>query len=154
MQAFVTSEPYAIRQAGVDPVIHLLADHGFVNYSDILVCLPKTAEERKDVVQRFVDASVKGWKSYLTGDPAPANALIKSANPDMTDDKIAYAIKILREANIIGGGDAATLGIGALIADRWNGFYKDMDDCGALPGGWDVGKLMTTQFVNKKVATI
>lgn len=154
MQAFLTSEPYAIRQAGVDPVIHLLADHGFVNYSDILVCLPKTAAERKDVVQRFVDASAKGWKSYLTGDPAPANALIKSANPDMTDDKIAYAIKVMREAGIVGGGDAAKLGIGALNADRWNGFYKDMVDCGALPGGWDVGKLLTTEFVNKKVAMI
>ena len=143
MQGFITSEPYAIRQAGVDPVIHLLADNGFVNYSDILVCLPKTAAERKDVVQRFVDASVKGWKSYLTGDPAPANALIKSANPDMTDDKIAYAIKVMRDADIVGGGDAAKLGIGALNADRWNGFYKDMVDCGALPGGWDVAKLMT-----------
>ena len=154
MQAFVTSEPFAIRQAGVDPVIHLLADHGFVNYSDILVCLPKTVTERKDAMQRFVDASMKGWKSYLTGDPAPANALIKSANPDMTDDTIAYAIKIMREAGIIGGGDAATLGIGALNADRWNGFYKDMVDCGALPGGWDVAKLMTTEFVNTKVAML
>src|SRR3954468_19676392 len=154
MQAFITSEPYAIRQAGVDPVIHLLADNGFVNYSDILVCLPKTAAERKDVVQRFVDASVKGWKSYLTGDPAPANALIKQANPDMTDDKIAYAIKVMREAGIVGGGDAKTLGIGALNADRWNGFYKDMVDCGALPAGWDVAKLVTTEFVNKKAAML
>jgi len=154
MQAFITSEPYAIRQAGVDPVIHLLADNGFVNYSDILVVLPKTAAERKDAVQRFVDASMKGWKSYLTGDPAPANALIKSANPDMTDDKIAYAIKVMRDSGVIGGGDAASLGIGAINAQRWTGFYKDMVDCGALPGGWDVAKLMTTDFVNKKVATI
>jgi len=154
MQGFITSEPYAVRKAGVDPVVHLLADNGFVNYSDILVCLPKTAAERKDVVQRFVDASVKGWKSYLTGDPEPANALIKSANPDMTDDKIAYAIKVMRDAGIVGGGDAAKLGIGALNADRWNGFYKDMVDCGALPGGWDVAKLMTPEFVNKKAAMI
>jgi NitT/TauT family transport system substrate-binding protein len=154
MQAFITSEPYAIRQAGVDPVIHLLADNGFVNYSDILVCLPKTVAERKDVVQRFVDASVKGWKSYLTGDPAPANALIKGANPDMTDDKIAYAIKVIRDSGVVGGGDATTLGIGALNAQRWSRFYKDMVDCGALPGGWDVAKLMTPEFVNKKVAMI
>jgi len=153
-QAFITSEPYAIREAGVDPVIHLLADHGFVNYSDIVVCLPKTAAERKDVVQRFVDASLKGWKSYLSGDPSPANALIKQANPDMTDDKIAYAIKVMRGAGIIGSGDAKALGIGALNADRWNGFYKDMADCGALPAGWDVAKLMTTEFVNKKVAML
>jgi hypothetical protein len=29
-----------------------------------------------------------------------------------------------------------------------------MVDCGALPGGWDVAKLMTTEFVNKKVAML
>ena len=45
-QGFITSEPYAMRQAGVDPVIHLLADHGFDNYSGILLCLPKLAAER------------------------------------------------------------------------------------------------------------
>ena len=110
--------------------------------------------EKADVVQRFVDATIKGWKSYLDGDPAPANALIKRDNPDMTDDKIAYAIEVMSKAGIVGGGDAAKLGIGAMNAERWNGFYKDMVDCGALPGGWDVDKLMTTQFVNKKVAMI
>lgn len=153
-QGFVTSEPFAMRQAGVDPVIHLLADNGFINYPSVALCLPKTAADRGDVVQRFVDASVKGWKSYLTGDPSPANALIKRDNPDMTDDKIAYSIKVMRDTGVVGGGDAATLGIGALNVDRWNGFYKDMVDCGALPGGWDVGRLVTTRFVNKKVAII
>jgi NitT/TauT family transport system substrate-binding protein len=153
-QGFITSEPFAMRQAGVDPVIHLLADNGFINYPSIALTLPKTAAEKADVVQRFVDASVKGWKSYLTGDPAPANAMIKRDNPDMTDDKIAYSIKVMRDTGVVGGGDAAALGIGALNADRWNGFYKDMVDCGALPAGWDVAKLFTTQFVNKKVAMI
>ena len=76
--------------------------------------------------------------------------LILFALPSLALDRCV----IMREANIIGGGDAATLGIGALNADRWNGFYKDMVDCGALPAGWDVAKLVTTQFVNKKVAML
>jgi NitT/TauT family transport system substrate-binding protein len=152
-QGLITSEPYAMRKAGVDPVVHLLADNGFVNYPSIALCLPKTAAERKDVVQRFIDASMKGWKSYIAGDPSPANALIKRDNPDMTDDKIAYSIKVMKDG-VVGGGDAKTLGIGALNAQRWSGFYKDMVDCGALPAGWDVARLMTTEFVNKKVAMI
>jgi NitT/TauT family transport system substrate-binding protein len=153
-QGFITSEPFAMRQAGVDPVIHLLADHGFSNYPSVTLVLLKTAQDRSDVVQRFVDASVKGWKSYLSGDPSPANALIKRDNPEMTDDKIAYAIQVMNKAGIVGGGDAARDGIGALSGARWNGFYKEMVDCGALPAGWDVGKLFTTQFVNKKVAML
>ncbi len=153
-QGFVTSEPFAMRQAGVDPVVHLLADHGFHNYPSVQLCLPKLAAEKADVVQRFVDASAKGWKSYLTGDPSPANALIKRDNPDMTDEKIAYSIATMNKAGIVGGGDAATLGIGAITAERWMAFYKDMVECGALPAGWAVDKLLTTQFVNKKVAIL
>ena len=149
-QGFITSEPFAMRQAGVDPVIHLLADHGFHNYPSIQLCLPKLAAEKADVVQRFVDASAEGWKSYLSGDPAPANALIKRDNPDMTDDKIAYSIQVMNKAGIVGGEDAAKLGIGAMTAEHWLSFYKDMVDCGALPAGWAVDKLFTTQFVNKK----
>ena len=149
-QGFITSEPFAMRQAGVDPVIHLLADHGFHNYPSIQLCLPKLAAEKADVVQRFVDASAEGWKSYLSGDPAPANALIKRDNPDMTDDKIAYSIQIMNKAGIVTGEDAAKLGIGAMTAEHWLSFYEDMVDCGALPAGWAVDKLFTTQFVNKK----
>ena len=49
-------------------------------------------QDKPDLVQRFVDASIEGWYSYLYGDPAPANALIKSDNPEMTDALLAYGI--------------------------------------------------------------
>ena len=145
-----------MRQAGADPVPMLIADAGFDNYNTTIATSKKFSSEKKDLVQRFVNASLEGWAQYLKGGPAieAANAAIKRDNPDMTDDKIAYAIKVMRGAGIIGSGDAKALGIGALNADRWNGFYKDMADCGALPAGWDVAKLMTTEFVNKKAAML
>jgi NitT/TauT family transport system substrate-binding protein len=37
----------------------------------------KNIDERADVVQRFVDATVEGWRDYLHGDPKPANDAIK-----------------------------------------------------------------------------
>ena len=51
---------------------------------------PKLVRDKPDLVQRFVDATIEGWYSYLYGDPAPANALIKNDNPEMTDALIAY----------------------------------------------------------------
>jgi NitT/TauT family transport system substrate-binding protein len=35
-QGLLTSEPYAIRKAGVDPVVMVLADHGYQSYADPL----------------------------------------------------------------------------------------------------------------------
>ena len=133
MQGFVTTEPFALRAAGVDPVVMLLADHGFDNYQGLMMCSPKLVADKAEVVQRFVDATLKGWVSYLGGDPAPGNALIKRDNPEMTDDKIAYSIATMRRYKLVDGGDAATLGLGAMTAKRWSSFYNDMVAVGALP---------------------
>ena len=42
----------------------------------------------------------------------------------MTDDKIAYAIKVMNESGIVVSGDALTLGIGAMTDARWQRFYE------------------------------
>ncbi len=95
-EGYLTSEPYTLEKAGVKPVVHVLADHGFDSYSTTIECTRKLVETRPDLVQRFVDASIEGWYSYLYGDPAPANALIRRDNPEMTDDLIAYGIAAMR----------------------------------------------------------
>ena len=150
-QGFITSEPFAMRQAGVDPVIHLLGDHGFHNYPSIQLCLPKLAAEKAEVVQRFVNASAKGWKSYLSGDPTPANALIRRDNPDMTDDKIAYAVKVMNEKGIVRSGDALKLGIGAMTDERWKIFYDQMTAAGVFTPGLDYKKAYSLEFINKGI---
>jgi len=150
-QGFVTTEPFVLRAAGVDPVVFLLADHGFANYQGLMMCSPRLVNEKADLVQRFVDATIKGWVSYLAGDPAPGNALIRRDNPEMTDDRIAYAIATMRSYKLVDSGDAATLGLGAMTAERWSSFYKDMVAVGALPGGLGIDRLFTLQFVNKRV---
>ena len=153
-QGFVTTEPFELRAAGVDPVIHLLADHGFHNYQGLMMCSPRLVTDKADVVQRFVDATIKGWASYLACDPAPGNALIKRDNPDMTDDRIAYAIATMRQHMLAEGGDAARLGLGAMTAERWRSFYREMVEVGALPGGLAIDRLFTLQFVNKRVGML
>ena len=58
-QGFVSSEPYVIMQAGVQPVVHLIADAGFDNYNTTINISRKMTEEKKDIVQRFVTTSLK-----------------------------------------------------------------------------------------------
>ena len=152
-QGFISSEPYAMRQAGADPVPLLIADAGFDNYNTTIATSKKFSSEKKDLVQRFVSASLEGWAQYLKGGPAieAANALIKKDNPEMTDDKIAYAIKVMNENGIVMSGDALTLGIGAMTDARWLRFYKSMADVGVVPAGIDPKKGYSLEFVNKGV---
>jgi NitT/TauT family transport system substrate-binding protein len=149
MQGLLTSEPLDLKKIGIDAVVHLLADSGFENYAGIIMASPKMIAENPDLVQRFVDATIKGWDSYLNGDPAPGNALIKRDNPDMTDEKIAYSIAAMNSNGILNSGDAKTLGLGAMTDKRWKSFYDSMVAAGAQPAGLDVTKGYTLKFINK-----
>src|ERR1700704_1899707 len=152
-QGFVSSEPYVIMQAGVQPVVHLIADAGFDNYNTTINISRKMAEEKKDVVQRFINATLEGWAEYMKGGPAieAANAQIRRDNPDMTDDKMAYALKVMNERGIVKSGDALKLGVGAMTDERWKRFYETMTAAGAFPPGIDYKQAYSLEFVNKGV---
>lgn len=150
-QGFLTSEPFDIRKAGVNPVIHLLAEYGFENYQTTINTSVRMVRERADLLQRFVNASIEGWYGYLNGDPAAANALIKRDNPDMPDDKIAHSIAELNKYGIVDSGDSKQLGIGAMTDARWKSFYDAMAGAGVVRAGLDISRAYTLQFINKRV---
>lgn len=151
-QGYLGSEPYSIKQqAHIDPVVMLIADAGYQGYASLIATSDKMIKTKPDLVQRFIDASIEGWYSYLNGDPTPGNKLIKQANPEMNDALIAYGIQSMKAHGILASGDAATQGIGAMTAQRWADFYQSAAAEGLYPKGMDVSKAYTLQFVDKKV---
>ena len=90
-QGYLGSEPFLIRQqGGFDPVVLLLSDAGFSGYASLIVTSQDLIGRNPGLVQRFVDATAEGWRSYLESDPSAGNALIKQANPEMTDALLDY----------------------------------------------------------------
>jgi NitT/TauT family transport system substrate-binding protein len=151
-QGYVTSEPLVIEQnGGFKPKLFLLADSGYLTYGSLVLVSRDWVEKKPDIVQAFVDASIEGWRNYLAGDPAPADALIKKGNPDMTDDILRYARDQLKAYGIVDSGDASTLGIGAMTDARWGDFFKLTVAEGLYPADLDYRKAFTLQFVDKGV---
>jgi NitT/TauT family transport system substrate-binding protein len=152
MQGYVTSEPYAVaKQSGVKPKIFLLADYGYDTYSTLIETRRELAEKNPDLVQRFVDASVVGWYTYIYGDNRAANDLIKKHNPEMTDALLAYSVATMKEHGIVDSGDALTLGVGAMTEARMKSFFDKMVRAGVVKANLDFRKAYTLQFVNRKV---
>ncbi len=147
VQGLSTSEPLDARRQGVEPVIHHLADYGWADYQSTMTVTRRMLDERPDLIGRVLDAIARGWKSYLRDDPEPANRLIKAANPDMDDPKIAFARESMRDGSLVDGGDAARLGIGAMTEERWRSFYDSMVESGTLPPGLDVTRAYSLRFV-------
>jgi NitT/TauT family transport system substrate-binding protein len=149
MQGFLSSEPYAIlKEAGFMPNVFLIADAGYSTYATTVEVMQSTIDTSPEVVECFVNGSILGWYNYLYGDNAGANALILEANPDMTQDKIDFAISMMIENGIVDSGDSLEMGIGAMTAEAVEGFYTSMVEAGVVEDGLDWSSAVNFDFVN------
>ncbi len=150
-QGILTSEPYIIEQGGgFKPNILSLEEANYNPYTFTIETTKKLVETNPKLVQRFVDASIKGWYSYLEN-PSPANELIKKDNPEITDELISFSLNKLKEYSIIVSGDAEKLGIGAMSDARWESLFKELVKVGILKSTTDYKQAYTLDFVNKGV---
>lgn len=150
-QGYVTSEPPMIARAGGDPQVFLLADYGYTSYATVLMTSKKLVAEKPQLVQRFIDASIKGWYSYLYGNHAKALAMIKHDNPDYTDQNDKDSTDAMIKYGIIDSGDAKKLGIGAMTDARWKDFFDTMVQAKVYEPTLDYKQAYTLQFVDKGV---
>src|SRR5487761_1903442 len=145
-QGFVTSEPYSIEQGGIQPVVFLLADRGYPPYSETLVVTRSTLARKRDVLERFIRASAEGWRSYLAH-PAPGNALIRKANPEMSDDLLAYGLRKLNEYGIVVNSDARKFGLLTMTDARWQATFGFLHSAGLAKPGVDYARAYTLDLV-------
>jgi NitT/TauT family transport system substrate-binding protein len=145
-QGFATSEPFSIEQAGVKPVVFLLADLGYPPYSESLVVRRADVQARADALRRFLVASAEGWKSYLAN-PAPAHALIRRDNPQMTDALLAFGHATMKQYGIVTGGDAPRLGILTMTDKRWQSTFAFVQSTGLGKPGFDYRPAYTLDLI-------
>ena len=146
-QAYATSEVFQARKAEPSSKFFLFADAGYPAYGGILVTRNDVIQSKPEVVQRFVKASMEGWKNYLA-DPRLGNAIIKKENPNMQDDLLAFAVGQMKQLRLIDGGDAKTKGIGVMTDARWKATRDFMVGAGLLDAKVNWKSAYTTQFVN------
>jgi NitT/TauT family transport system substrate-binding protein len=154
MQGFATAEPERIRAAsGQEPRVFLLADHGWNSYSTVLETRNELIANNPDLVQRFVDASIIGWNTYLDAEETDAaDRLIKKDNPSMTNGLIRFSRRKMEELELLRGGDAKQLGIGAIDVERVQSFYAKMVAAGMYKEGEiEPAAAVTVEFVNRAV---
>ncbi|MQQ10708.1 ABC transporter substrate-binding protein [Epibacterium sp. SM1979] len=152
MQGYLSSEPYLVaKEGGFEPDVFLIADAGYSTYATTIETMAPTIASKPDEVTCFVEGSIKGWYNYLYGDNAAANAQIMSDNPEMTQDKIDFAIAKMKDNGIVISGAAETKGIGLIEEQKVSDFYNKMVEAGVIEAGLDYQAAFTTEFVGKGV---
>lgn len=118
-QCFVTAEPFTAAAAGVPARAFLVADSGFDPYSGLVVVREDVLATRREIVAAFVEATRKGWASYLE-DPAATNALMLPMNPGETAETFAKAAD--RQVELI----RTKAPLGSMTRDRWHTLVRQM----------------------------
>jgi NitT/TauT family transport system substrate-binding protein len=143
---YITSEPYVAQQHNIATKFFLFANEGYPTYANTMATTASFIKNNPDAVARFTRATLEGWKAYMQ-DPAVGNDLIKKINPNMDDGQINFGLKKIREVKALESGDAATMGIGIITAERWQKTRDFLVSANLLAASTDTTQCMTADFV-------
>jgi NitT/TauT family transport system substrate-binding protein len=147
-QCFVTNEPYFARQRGASVGAILIASDTYEPYRVMFTSNDYLAKH-PEVVAKFVRASVKGWVDYLTGDPAPANALLAAKRSDLTPEFMAYSINAMKDYKLVSGDPAKGEFAGQITPTRLEKQIKLLQEVGVLDKPVKVEDVATFDFIPK-----
>ena len=150
-QGYLTSEPYLIKRSGIEPKVFLLADSGYSSYAGIIQARNELINKKPELIQRFINASILGWYSFLYDDPSPAFKIILKNNPDMTVNLLENAHKLIKSRELVDSEDAKTSGIGIMTHKKWERFFKTMVLDNLYEKKLNYKDAYTLKFINKGV---
>jgi NitT/TauT family transport system substrate-binding protein len=143
-QGYVTSEPYSLDEQGVKNDYLFIHDSGFETYGNIIFTTEKVIKENPELVQSFMNATVKGW-NYYRENWDEVNPLIQESNPELTLEKIEYGAKT--EEGLIFGGDAEEHGFGYMSEERWSMLRDKLLKLEIIKNKEDITNAFTVEFL-------
>lgn len=145
-QCFVTNEPYFARERGAEVGALLIAHPGYEPYR-VMLGSREFVARHPETVRAFVRASVRGWVDYLTGDPAPADALLQKLRPDLSAGFLAYSRQAMRDYRLVLGDPARGERMGLLTAERLETQLRLLHELGLLDRELTVDDVATFEFL-------
>lgn len=151
-QGFYIAEPFHIIRGGAQPPKFLYVwDAGFDAYTALFANRPWVRDHGPQL-RAFLSAYAAGWRDYLEGDPAPGQAALKAANPNNSDEFLAWSREKILAERLVGGRDAVPAGnlsrAGRIEATRFAKQIATLEELGLVaPGKLTPGTVMTTDFL-------
>ncbi|QYR21764.1 ABC transporter substrate-binding protein [Paenibacillus sp. sptzw28] len=146
-QIYVTSEPFSMKEEGVDVEYFLNYDLGYKQYGNILFTTEDYMKNHPDIVKAYVEASIKGW-DYYKDNSEEINKVMQEKNPDLKLEAMAFGAKA--QEPLIYGGDAEANGVGYMSKDVWEGLQKQLVDVGILKKAEPIDQVFTNEFLPGK----
>jgi NitT/TauT family transport system substrate-binding protein len=148
MEGVPSSEPYEAQRLGAEVNFFMFADDGYPPYGNSIVTTRRFASERADAVAGFVRCVMQGWVDYFKN-PAPGDQLMLKYNPQMTQDRLDFAVQTMKSLHVLDRGDGAKYGVGTMTLQRWTETRDFLAKFGLLPPDVDVRQAFDPRFTDR-----
>ena len=147
-QAFATSEPFFARQAGIETRVLLTSEAGYNPYR-VMFTTRDFLQQHPDVVAKFVRASLRGLRDYLS-DPTTANAAIARLNPALNQEWMHFTWQALRDGGFVAGDAPGGTQLGQMDPVRWATMYQQLLELKVIEKPFEPASAYTLQFLEAK----
>lgn len=143
-QCFVTAEPYAASQAGIDiGYLSVAKDGGYNPYGNLLFTTEALIKKNPALVRAVTAAVVKGWKNLLVH-PSVAKAAAMKANKDIDPAAFDYAVEAIKTGGFLG------VKPGVMTSTRWKVLRDQLASIKLVPSNFNYMKAFTNAFIPSK----
>ena len=140
---YITNEPYQARQEGAEVRTFQGKEFGVEFYGDTLVAKTEYIEENPELVNRFVDASRRGWVYAMLNPDETIEILSKYS--DKKKDQLEYeadtTIPLLKSETSLAHG------FGWMEEDRFDYTQRKLKEAGMVDALVDIDTTMTNEFL-------
>ena len=145
-QCLITNEPFFAEKNGRKVRTLQLSESGYDCYQAVFT-RRDFIRTSPQAVRAFVHASIRGWRDYLEGDPAPANAIILQRNREMTPGQLKFSRDEMIRRSLVRGYPGKGEDIGQLSIQRLEEEIKTLLSLKILTAPLDVSSVATTEFL-------
>lgn len=131
MPAYITDEPYMVEKAGKQPVTIKPIDYGIDFYGDLLFTRQGLIAERPDLVEKFRQASLRGWQYAMTHQDEIVRLIIdkyRTRGPEYDEAFLKHEAQIM--ADLL---NMDVVEIGYINEDRWQRIADVYRNLGLIP---------------------
>lgn len=128
-QGYVFSEPIIARKENAKPNVLMVSDAGFNPYSSLIITHGSMIDEKPDLVRKFAQASITGWRDYLDS-PEKTNDHIHSLNPEIDRDVLESGMPELKK--LCFNSDSQLEFTGEMKAERWETLVSQLIETGLI----------------------
>ena len=109
--AFLTNEPFLVKQQGFTPVTLAFADNGLPLASETLVVLQDTIDKDRDKLKAFLKAEIQGWNDAVADPAAAAKLAVETYGKDLKLDLAGQTEQAKAQNELVSTAETKTNGL-------------------------------------------